>query len=43
MFEETEQQNPAVLAGYLQKNKGEGKKKKHSVFGSAYLGITILC
>lgn len=27
MFEETEQQNPAVLAGYLQKNKGEGKKK----------------
>lgn len=42
MFEETEQQNPAVLAGYLQKNKGEGKKK-NSVFGSAYLGITILC
>lgn len=27
MFKETEQQNPAVLAGYLQKNKGEGKKK----------------
>lgn len=26
MFKETEQQNPAVLAGYLQKNKGEGKK-----------------